>query len=155
MFSREEDDINFMREALSLAREAGAEGEIPVGAVVVKDGSIVGRGANTRERDRNAVAHAEINAIEDACRSLGTRRLAGCCIYVTLEPCPMCAGAVMNAGIDRIVFGAFDERAGAVRSVLEMYELPLGYRPQIKTGVLQEECAGLLALFFRQRRKNQ
>ncbi len=138
----------FMREALALAREAAAEGEVPVGAVVVKDGVIVGRGRNRRECGKNALAHAEVEAIDNACRTLGGWRLFGCDLYVTLEPCPMCAGAIINARVDRVFFGAADAKAGSCGSVIQLFDLPYNHRPETVSGVLEEECATLLRTFF-------
>lgn len=143
----------FMRKALSLAREAAEKGEVPVGAVVVKDGEIVGQGGNLRETCFDATAHAEILAIREACRTLGTRRLSGCTLYVTLEPCPMCAGAVMNSGIDTLVFGAKDARGGAMGSLVNLCRYPFYSVPKVLSGVLEGECAALLGDFFRQKRQ--
>lgn len=145
-----------MRQALALAEEAAAEGEVPVGAVVVRDGVIVGRGRNRRERDRNALAHAEIEAIDEACRTLGGWRLFGCTLYVTLEPCPMCAGAIINARIDHVYYGAPDAKAGSCGSVISLFDLPYNHKPQLTGGVLAAECGALLSRFFlrlRERRR--
>lgn len=147
-----ERDIQFMREALSLAGEAALAGEIPVGAVIVKHGEIIGRGKNRREGGGGAVAHAEIEAISDACRRLGGWRLSGCELYVTLEPCPMCAGAVLNARLDRVVFGAHDAKGGALGGLFDLSAYPLGCRPLVEGGVLEAECAELLRSFFAARR---
>lgn len=141
-------DEIFMAEALALAREAAAEGEVPVGAVVVKDGIVIGRGRNRRELGRNALAHAEIEAIDEACRTLGGWRLSGCTLYVTLEPCPMCAGAVINARIDRVVQGASDPKAGSCGSVVDLFRLPYNHRPELVCGVLEDECRQILKDFF-------
>lgn len=143
------DDEHFMREAMALAREAAAEGEVPVGAVVVRGDEIVGRGRNRRERDKTALAHAELEAIEDACRTLGGWRLWQCVLYVTLEPCPMCAGAVINARIPRVVYGASDPKAGSCGSLVNLFSLPYNHHPAVTSGVLGEECAALLREFFR------
>jgi tRNA(adenine34) deaminase len=124
-------DRDFMLEALALAREAGDEGEVPVGAVVVRNGEIVGRGRNRREINKNATAHAEIEAIEAACRNLNGWRLWECDLFVTLEPCPMCAGAVINSRIKRLVFGAYDEKAGSCESVINLFDLPYNHRPEV------------------------
>ncbi len=147
----------YMRRALELAREAYDEGEVPVGAVVVKktSGEIVGEGHNRREGAKNALAHAEILAIDAACKKLGGWRLPECEIYVTLEPCPMCCGAIINSRIDNVCFGAYDLKSGSAVSVQKMFELPYNYRPEVCGGVLEEECAELLSSFFRELRKNK
>ena len=146
-----------MQRALELARIAASEGEVPVGAVVVKKttGEIVGEGRNMREGAKNALAHAEIIAIDAACRTLGGWRLPECAIYVTLEPCPMCCGAIINARIDNVIFGAYDPKSGSASSVQRMFELPYNYRPEVTGGVMQEECAAVLSDFFRELRKNK
>ena len=141
-------DEIFMREALRLARESAAEGEVPVGAVVVKDGLLVGTGRNRRETGKNALCHAELEAIDRACKELGGWRLWQCELFVTLEPCPMCAGAIINARIPRVVFGAKDKKAGSCGSVVNLFELPYNHRPELVGGVLEEECAQLLTQFF-------
>ena len=143
----------YMREALALANEAAAEGEVPVGAVVVRDGVIVGRGRNRREVGKNALAHAELEAIDHACRTLGGWRLFGCELYVTLEPCPMCAGAIINARIDRVYYGAADGKAGSCGSLVNLFDLPYNHRPETVGGVLEEECGTLLRAFFADLRK--
>ncbi len=148
-------DEMFMRCALELAREAAAEGEVPVGAVVVKDGEVVSCGRNRRETGKNALRHAELEAIDGACRALGGWRLWECELFVTLEPCPMCAGAVINARIPRVVFGAADPKAGSCGSVVNLFALPYNHRPEVVGGVLREECAELLTGFFRGLRKKQ
>ena len=144
-----ETDERFMREALRLAQEAAAEGEVPVGAVVVRGGEIVGRGRNRREREKTALAHAELEAIAGACRTLGGWRLWQCTLYVTLEPCPMCAGAIINARLPRLVFGASDPKAGSCGSVVDLFALPYNHHPAVTCGVLAEESAELLRGFFR------
>lgn len=141
-------DEAYMREALELAKLAAALGEVPVGAVVVWDGEIVGRGYNRRETDKNALAHAELTAIDEACRKLGGWRLWKAALYVTLEPCPMCAGAIVNARIPQVVFGAADPKSGACGSVTDLCSLPGGYHPKVESGLLAEESAALLAEFF-------
>ncbi len=141
-------DEEFMRAALALARRAAAEGEVPVGCVVVRDGRIVGRGRNRRETGKNALAHAEIRAIDNACRRLGGWRLWECDLYVTLEPCPMCAGAIGNARVRRVIYGAPDPKAGAMGSVLDLFAYPLNHRPEVVSGVLADESAALLRDFF-------
>lgn len=138
-----------MREAIRLAQEAAAEGEVPVGAVVVKDGVIVGRGRNRREKVKNALCHAEIEAIDEACRTLHGWRLWQCELYVTLEPCPMCAGAAINARLPIVVFGAHDPKAGSCGSVISMFDLPYNHKPAVVAGYLEEECSALLTRFFR------
>ena len=146
------DDLKFMDEALRLAREAAAEGEVPVGCVIVRDGVIVGRGRNRREQVKNALSHAEVAAIDDACRNLGGWRLWDCTLYVTLEPCPMCAGAIINARIPRVVYGASDGKYGACGSVCDLFSMEFHHRPQVTSGVMAEECAELMQDFFQQLR---
>ena len=148
-------DENFMREALSLAREAAEEGEVPVGAVVVYNGNIISRGRNRREVGKNALAHAELEAISGACQALGGWRLWQCTLYVTLEPCPMCAGAVINARLPRIVYGASDPKAGSCGSLVDLFSIPYNHRPQVTRGVLEEECAGILKEFFARLREQR
>ena len=142
-----EDEV-FMRRALELAREAAADGEVPIGCVVTLDGQIVGEGRNRREKGKNALYHAEIEAIDRACKRLGGWRLWRCTLYVTLEPCPMCAGAIVNAHIPRVVCGARDAKNGACGSVVDLLRLPENYRPEFTDGVLAEECAAELRGFF-------
>ena len=140
----------YMREALALAREAAADGEVPVGCVIVSpDGAIAGRGRNRREGAADATAHAEVEAIRAACAALGTWNLTGCTLFVTLEPCPMCAGAVINARISTVVYGAKEPNTGSVGSVINLFEERYGHRPAVYGGVLRDECAGVLADFFR------
>lgn len=147
----------YMSRALELAREAYAEGEVPVGAVVVKrsTGEIVGEGRNMREKAKNALAHAELMAIDMACRTLGGWRLPDCALYVTLEPCPMCCGAIINSRIDQVYFGAYDPKSGSAESVQKMFSLPYNYRPEVIGGVMEEECSGILTQFFRDLRKSK
>lgn len=142
------DDLYYMDEALALAREAAAEGEVPVGCVVVCKGEIVGRGRNRRETDKTALAHAEIEAISQACQTLDGWRLWECTLYVTLEPCPMCAGAIVNARIPRVVYGAPDAKCGACGSVCNLFSMAFNHHPQVEKGVREDECAGLLKQFF-------
>lgn len=142
------DDLKFMDEALLLAREAAAEGEVPVGCVIVRGDTVVGRGRNRRETDKSALAHAEIEAIGDACRNLGGWRLWDCTLYVTLEPCPMCAGAILGARIPRVIYGASDKKCGACGSVCNLFSMEFNHHPQVETGVRQEEAAALLQEFF-------
>ena len=142
-----EDNI-FMDAALELAKEAAAAGEIPVGCVIVRKGEIVGRGRNCRETDRTALGHAELMAIQDACKNLGGWRLWECTLYVTLEPCPMCAGAIINARIPRLVFGASDSKNGACGSVCDLLSMDFNHHPQVTKGVREAESAALLTEFF-------
>ncbi|MDE5619351.1 MAG: nucleoside deaminase [Ruminococcus sp.] len=150
----------YMKRAVELAEMAANEGEVPVGAVVVKKttGEIVGEGRNMREGRKNALAHAEIMAIDMACRTLGGWRLPECAMYVTLEPCPMCCGAIINARINDVIFGAYDLKSGSVVSVQKMFEMPYNYRPTVSGGIMEKECADILSLFFRklrEKKKNQ
>lgn len=142
----------FMREALALAQEAAADGDVPVGCVIVKDGQVVGRGRNRREADGDATAHAEIEAIRDACARMNSWRLHGCTLYVTLEPCPMCAGGIINARIQEIRYGVKDEKAGCCGSVLNLFEERFNHRPRIYQGPLQKECGEILQRFFEELR---
>lgn len=142
-----------MQQALELARISASEGEVPVGAVVVRQGVIVGRGRNRREGSKNALSHAELEAINDACGRLNGWRLWECDLYVTLEPCPMCAGAIINARIKRVVFGAADPKNGAAGSVLNLFEQPFTHRPQYISGICGSECADALSDFFKTLRK--
>lgn len=146
-------DSVFMDEAIALAKEAYALGEVPIGCVIVQDGKIVGRGKNTRETDKTALGHAEIQAISDACKNLGGWRLWNCTLYVTLEPCPMCAGAIINARIPRVVFGAWDEKNGACGSVCNLFEMPFTHKSQVEQGLKQEQCQALLQEFFQDLRQ--
>ena len=139
-----------MRQALSLAWVAGADGEAPVGCVVVDaSGNVIGRGRNRREKEKSATAHAEVEAIAEACRTLGDWRLSGCSLYVTLEPCPMCAGAVIMSRIDKLYFGARDELTGSCGSIINLFMEPYGQKTQITGGILADECAELLSAFFK------
>ena len=142
------DDLYFMDQALELAREAAAEGEVPVGCVIVRNGEIVGRGRNRRETAKTALGHAEIEAIYDANRNLGGWRLWDCTLYVTLEPCPMCAGAIVNARIPRVVYGASDSKCGACGSVCDLFNMDFNHHPKVETGVREEEAAALMTEFF-------
>ena len=142
------EDRDFMQAALALAKEAAAEGEVPVGCVIVRNGEIVGRGRNRRETKKNALGHAEIEAIDQACRNLGGWRLWECTLYVTLEPCPMCAGAIVNARIPRVVFGAADSKAGSCGSVCNLFDMDYNHHPKVEKGLMEEECAALLQEFF-------
>ena len=142
------DDLYYMDAALELAREAAAEGEVPVGCVIVCNGQIVGRGRNRRETGKTALGHAEIEAIGQACETLGGWRLWECTLYVTLEPCPMCAGAIVNARIPRVVYGASDAKCGACGSVCDLFSMAFNHHPQVEKGVREEECGQLLKEFF-------
>ncbi len=146
------DDETCLDAALALARESAAEGEVPVGCVIVRDGQIVGRGRNRRERGKNALAHAEIEAIGEACRALGGWRLWQCTLYVTLEPCPMCAGAMVNARIPRVVYAAADAKSGACGSVCDLFSMKFNHHPQVVSGIREAEAAALLQTFFRELR---
>ena len=142
------EDLKFMDEALALAREAAAEGEVPVGCVIVRKGEIVGRGRNRRETGKTALGHAEIEAIAEACRNLGGWRLWECTLYVTLEPCPMCAGAIVNARIPRVVYGASDAKCGACGSVCDLFSMDFNHHPTVEKGIREAEAAALLTEFF-------
>lgn len=142
------DDLHYMDEALALAQEAAAEGEVPVGCVIVCRDKIVGRGRNRREKNRSAIAHAEVEAIRQACENLEGWRLWECTLYVTLEPCPMCAGAIINARIPRVVFGAKDEKSGACGSVCDLFHMDFNHHPMVESGVREEASAALLTEFF-------
>ena len=142
------DDLYYMDEALKLAREAAEAGEVPVGCVITLEDRIVGRGRNRREEEKNALCHAEIEAINDACRTLGGWRLWQCTLYVTLEPCPMCAGAIINARIPRVVYGASDAKFGACRSVCSLFDMKFNHHPKVETGIREAESAALMQSFF-------
>ncbi len=143
----------FMKEALILAQKAFDDGEVPVGAVVVRKGEIVGRGRNRREKGKNALYHAEIEAINNACKALGGWRLWECELYVSLEPCPMCAGAIVNARIPQVYFGAYDIKNGCCGSITNILELQNGYHPACEGGIMEAECAALMSDFFKKLRK--
>ena len=143
------DKTEFMRLALDAAKESAAEGEVPVGAVVVRNGEVVAVGRNRRESVKDALSHAEIEAIRTACAVLGGWRLWECEMYVTLEPCPMCAGAILNARIRKVTFGAYDQKNGAISSVMQMYDYPFTHKPAVEGGVLADVCAGVLSDFFK------
>lgn len=145
----------FMERAVALAKISALEGEVPVGAVVVKDGEIVGEGRNRRELGKNALYHAETEAIDNACKKLGGWRLWQCEMFVTLEPCPMCAGAIINSRIQKVTFGAYDKKAGSFGSVINFNDLPYNHKPEIVGGVNEEECSELLKEFFKNLRKNK
>ncbi len=142
-------DFEFMRLAIEEAKKSLAIEEVPVGAVVVCEGEVVSAAFNTRETEKNAIRHAEVTAISRACERLGGWRLHKCELYVTLEPCPMCAGAIVNSRIKRVVYGARDTKAGAFGTVLDLNAFPLNHKPEIVQGVCEEECAALLSDFFK------
>lgn len=150
-------DNGYMNAALELAQKAYTLGEVPVGAVVVRKstGEIVGKGYNRRETDKDPLAHAEISAIKQASETLGGWRLIDCDIYVTLEPCPMCCGAIINSRIERVVFGAFDKKSGSAESVVNMFELPFNHKPEIVSGVEEKKCAKILKDFFAELREKK
>ena len=139
----------YMELALELAKEAFDAGEVPVGCVIVSpDGDVIGRGRNMREEKKSAVSHAEMEAIEMACRKTGDWRLSGCSMFVTLEPCPMCAGAIINSRISKLVYGAKDEMSGSCGSVINLFMENYGHSPQVFGGVMERECAGIMQEFF-------
>ena len=145
----------YMTEALFEARRALEEDEVPVGAVIVKDGKIIARGHNRRMQNCDPTAHAEIEAIREACRALGTWRLDGCTLYVTLEPCPMCAGAIVQARIPKVVFGTRNSKAGCAGSVLDVLNEPkLNHQVEVEEGILQPQCSEIMKRFFKRFRKN-
>ena len=150
--SQIEEDEHFMSRAIALAKEAEERDEVPVGAVVVRDGEIIAEAYNTREGDKCATHHAELVAIERACAALGGWRLPGVTLYVTMEPCCMCGGAIINARVPRVVYGAKDFRFGAFGSALDLAEIPLNHRPEVVGGVLGEECAKILSDYFKTKR---
>ena len=145
----------YMWEALTLAREAAAAGEVPVGCVIVRDGAIIGRGRNRREEKQAVSSHAELEAMAQANAAVGSWRLEGCELYVTLEPCPMCAGAILNAHIPRVVWGAADPKTGAAGSLVDLLHMPGCFQPEVTSGVLSGECAALLTDFFRALRRSR
>lgn len=146
---------DYMREALALAKEALVAGEVPVGCVVVWDGKIIGRGRNRREEDGDALAHAELDAIRMACQTVGGWRLHKAVLYVTLEPCPMCAGGIINSRIPEVRYGAKDDKAGACGSVLNLFEERFNHKPRLYGGLLEEECARPLQDFFARLREGE
>ncbi len=147
------EDETYMADALTLAAHAAELDEVPVGALIVRDGQVIARACNNRETGKCATHHAEILAIEEACRTLGGWRLPRCTLYVTLEPCPMCAGAIANARIERVVFGAYDPKGGAYGSVLNLAELPLNHKPTVVGGVSEDTCREILTAYFRRKRQ--
>ena len=142
-----------MKRAILRAKAAAKCGEVPIGAVIVKDGEIVATGRNMRELRKNSLLHAEIIAIDRACKRLGRWRLHDCTLYVTMEPCPMCAGAIVNSRIKRVVYGCYDQKAGALGTVFDMSQYPLNHKYEITSGVMEQECAKLLSNFFAELRK--
>lgn len=149
------DDLFFMKKAYEQAKRAYKIREVPVGAVIVKDGEIISRAYNRRETGKNAIYHAELSAIENACKKLGGWRLSGCTLYVTLEPCVMCAGAIINSRIDRVVIATADPKAGAMGSVTDVNLLPLNHKTEVVYGVMQDECKKILKDFFAELRFNK
>ncbi len=146
-------DKDFMNLAIEQAKIAASELEVPVGAVIVRNGKVVSLGRNRREKGRNALAHAEIEAIDLACKKLGGWRLWECEMFVTLEPCPMCTGAIINSRLRRVVFGASDYKAGSCGSVVNLFELPYNHKPELIGGFMADECSALLTDFFANLRK--
>lgn len=146
------DDKYYMKQALKRAKAAYKDGETPVGAVVVKDGVVIASGRNHRENKKNALMHAELIAINRACKKLGCWRLIDCDLYVTLEPCPMCTGALINARVRRVIFGAYDGKAGSLGSIINLNEYPYNHKLEITGGVLEEECSSILSDFFKELR---
>ncbi len=144
------DHEKHMKSALEQAKKAMDEGEVPVGCVIVDgNGEIIGRGYNRREKERNALAHAELEAINEACKNMIDWRLTGCSLYVTLEPCPMCAGAIINARLSKVFYGAKEEQSGSCGSVINLFMERFGHSPQVVGGILEQECAALMTDFFR------
>lgn len=148
-------DEQFMSAAVEQAKKALEIDEVPIGAVVVRGDEIVGAGYNRRETGKNALFHAELAAIDEACRRLGGWRLWECELYVTLEPCPMCAGAIINSRIRRVVYGCTDSKAGSCRSVIDLFALPFNHKPECTGGVLEQECSSLLSDFFKALRRRK
>lgn len=147
--------FDFMRIALSEAEKSAKEGEVPVGAVITRNGEVIATGRNRRETQKNALCHAEIEAINNACKALGGWRLWQCEMYVTLEPCPMCAGAIINSRLIKVTFGANDNKNGAVNSVVNMFSLPFTHKPEFESGVLEEDCRKILSDFFKNLREKR
>lgn len=146
-------DLKMMAFAIDEAKKAAALGEVPIGAVITQGNSVIATGHNLRETDKHALAHAEIVALDAACKALGGWRLPDCTLYVTLEPCPMCAGAIINARITRVVFGAYDPKAGSFGSLIDLSKVPYNHTPRLCGGVLEEDCVELLRGFFRELRQ--
>ena len=145
-------DRKFMQEALLLAKEAAECGEVPVGAVIVKNGEIIAKGRNMREQKQNALSHAEIEAINNACKTLGSWRLDDCELYVTLEPCPMCAGAIINSRISTLIFGAYDAKMGSIDSIVNLCDYPYNHKVEVYGGICEDECLKILKDFFKKLR---
>ena len=146
------EDVYFMQQALALAQDAAADGEVPVGCVIVRNDEIVGRGRNRRETAKTALGHAEVEAIREACAEMEDWRLEGCSIYVTLEPCPMCTGAIINSRIPTVVFGAREELSGSCGSVIDLFSERYGHKPAVYGGLMKDEAAELLKSFFKNKR---
>ena len=142
----------FMLEAYEMAKQAYDDGEVPVGAVIVRNNEIIARGRNRREKAKNALLHAEIEAIDNACKTLGGWRLWNCELYVTLEPCPMCAGAIINAHIPKVYFGAYDFKNGSCGTITNLFEMPYNFKPECVGGIMADECSALLKDFFKKLR---
>ncbi len=149
------DKFDFMRLALEQAKLSSDEGEVPVGAVIVRNGEVVSYGRNRREKEKNALCHAETEAINNACKALGGWRLWECEMFVTLEPCSMCAGAIINSRLKKVTYGARDYKNGAVESVTQLFSLPFTHKPETESGVLEEECSGILTRFFKNLREKK
>ncbi len=145
----------FMKAALKEAQKAALEGEVPIGCVIVKDGKIIARGRNAREKKKNALLHAETVAIDKACKKLKGWRLWECDLYVTLEPCPMCTGAIINSRIKNVFIGAMDPKAGAMGSVLDLTAYPFNHKPEVRTGIMANESQAMLKEFFQNLRKQK
>lgn len=145
----------FMNKAIEMAKCAAQDGEVPVGAVIVRHGEIISVGRNRREKGKNALYHAELEAIDSACKKLGGWRLPECDIYVTLEPCPMCAGAIINSRIQNVFFGAYDKKSGAVRSLVRLFDVPFNHFPNVVGGIEEDECSRLLSDFFKKLRESR
>lgn len=148
-------DEYFMRLALEEAQKSYNEAEVPIGAVITLNNEVIATGRNQRETKKSALWHAEIEAISKACTALGAWRLNQCVIYVTLEPCPMCAGAIINSRIARLVFGAYDQKAGSCGSIINLFDLPYNHKPEVLGGILNDECSTLLSNFFKELRKHK
>ena len=144
-----------MRAALKQAEKAITLGEVPIGCVIVYDGKVIGRGYNRRNTDKSTLSHAEITAIRKASKKLGDWRLEGCTLYCTLEPCPMCAGAIINSRIKRVVFGAYDQKAGSCGSVINLFDLPYNHKPELVGGFMRDECSAVLSGFFKDLREKK
>lgn len=145
----------FMRKAIEQAIMSEQEGEVPIGAVITHNGEVIAAGRNRREKSKNALSHAEIEAINDACKHLNSWRLLDCKIYVTLEPCPMCAGAIINSRISSVIYGTHDPKAGSCNSLIDLFALPYNHKPLVISGILEYECSKLLSDFFKKLRKSK